>query len=214
MILLGLFCLPVSRAIAGDGRLKAGLALPFEAKFNVLSRGSHFRPFQSVGLDAVLQVNEREEGALFFQLKAGFRDDFSSYPLGNHFGFHLSRYIIDINPQVMMSLRQGVTYVLGIGIDWALAYGLSFSSSQGSGNGDLDQIDAIAGNNRDAIPFVNTGLQVNITPHVFCDVHIKQTFLNYFGNDHSASFDINNHQKTINLSYQPTYLGIEVGYFF
>jgi len=214
LILLSIFGMPACEAIAQGRQVKAGLEIPFEAKFNFITRGSYFRPFQSIGVNAVLQLTGSHEDELIFQLKTVFRDDLISYPIEENVDFILSQYTVSINPQIMIPLRQKINYVVGFGIDWVFAYGLSLSSSGNSGNGNLDKIDAIVNTGRPTIPFINTGFCLNISSHILCGVNFRQTFLNYFGNDNTATFEVNNHQKAINLSYQPTYIGIELCYFF
>jgi len=197
--------------------ITAGIELPLFFKMNIFSHGSAISPIGLLGLTGALRIDGIEDNALSLRQRLGINYDRVSYKLlsGNH--LIIERLQLDINPEVLIPGKNpSIKYIAGIGVDCKLDNNVALSSYNFPGGSyiDLDSVYSQVQNGYSIIPFVDFGVLYEWNRHISFQLVLKQTLLNCFLQDAKISYQINNENKTLNLSYRPTLFGIGINYWF
>ena len=206
---------PISRA--GEGRLRFTLCSSGSLKYPFLGKGSrNYHLFGAAGFGIGMEVAGSMEEALSFLPKLSLVRENTGYHHVSSSKYFIETINLVFNPEIMIPTRsERWKIAAGIGIDWMADMTLTEYNTQTYTSGNLDAVyDTIVAARRPLIPFVSAGIRYRLHKGFHMQVFLRQDLRDAFPDDTIVTFGRGNNPLTVNLSHQPTRLGLDLMYIF
>ena len=187
-------------------------------KYPIVGIGSrNYNLFGSAGVGVGLEVTGSNESALSVLPKLSILRENTGYHQVSSAKYVLESINLVLNPELLIPTRnERLGLTAGIGVDWMadLVVAEYHDQSSSKTSGQEAVWDTIEAARRPLIPFVSLGIRYQLHRGLHVQAFLRQDMYNAFPDNTVVTFGKDNEPLTVNLSHQPTRLGLNLMYVF
>ncbi len=206
------------RAVAQDRKLHFALTASGSIKYPFIGEASrNYHLFGEAGIGVAGLLEGSTEGSLSFLPKLSFLRENTGYHNVSSVKYALETINLVFNPEILIPTRNDrLMFAAGIGVDWMMDMVLAeYGTNRNSAGTDLEAIyDTIYAARRPVIPFVSAGILYRLPRGFHIEGFLRQDMRDAFPSGTIVTFNSNSAPLTVNLSHQPTRLGLGFIYVF
>jgi hypothetical protein len=205
-------------ALAQDRKLHFALTACGSVKYPFIGEGSrNYHLFGEAGVGVAGMLAGSTEESLSFLPKLSFVRENTGYHSVSSVKYVLETINLIFNPEILIPTRnEHLMFAAGIGVDWMMDMVLAeYGTNRNLAGTDLEAIyDTIYAARRPIIPFVSAGLLYRVHRGFHIEGFLRQDMRDAFPSGTIVTFNSNSAPLTVNLSHQPTRLGLGIMYVF